>query len=148
MVLTSKRHARPTTKAPNDDPDPVGFGTTLAQMIAELQDAYRARLHAFLRKFLLVQLAPAVRRHIFATVKAQGGPVTFDFRITFYPPDASSFFRAVGALKTPSGDPADEAEADPQPDAAERGPYVISIFGEKVPVSRLKTKRRRFGRRR
>ena len=71
---------------PTDDPDPVGFGTTLAEMIAELQDAYRARLHAFLRKFTLVTLAPAVRRHIFAVVKAQGGPVTFDFRITLFPP--------------------------------------------------------------
>ena len=148
MVLTSKRRARPTTMVPTDDPDPVGFGTTLAEMIAELQDAYRARLHAFLRKFTLVTLAPAVRRHIFAVVKAQGGPVTFDFRITFHPPDASGFYLAVGALKTPGGEPADEAEPDQQPDAAERGPYIISLFGEKIPASRLKAKRRRFGLRR
>jgi hypothetical protein len=115
-------------------------------MIAGLQHAYRARLHAFLRKFTLVTLAPAVRRHIFAAVTAQGRPVAFDFRITFYPPDASGFFRAVGVLKMPSGE-VDEDQLDEQPDTAERGPYVTSIFGEKIPASRLKTKRRRFGRR-
>ena len=54
MALTSKKRARPTTKSPNDGPDPLGFGATLAEIIAELQDAYRARLHAFLRKFTLV----------------------------------------------------------------------------------------------
>ena len=51
----SKKVTRPTTKALNDDPDPVGFGTTLAEIIAKLKDAYRARLHAFLRVFLLVR---------------------------------------------------------------------------------------------
>ena len=147
MTLRSKKVARPTSRSPNEVPDPVGFGTTLAETIAALQNAYRARLHAFLRKFTLVTLAPAVRRHIFAAVAAKGRPVSFDFRITFHPPDASGFYRAVGALKTPSGEAADEAEADLQPDAAERGPYVTSIFGEKMPASRLKTKRRRFGRR-
>ena len=43
MALTSKKRARPTTKSPNDGLDPVGFGATLAEIIAELQDAYRAR---------------------------------------------------------------------------------------------------------
>jgi hypothetical protein len=146
MVLSLKKRARPTTEAPNDEPDPVGFGTTLAEMIAELQRAYRARLHAFLRKFLLLQLAPAARRQVFAAVAAQGRPVTFDFKITLHPPDASGFCRAVGVLKMPSGE-VDEDQLDEQPDAAERGPYVNSIFGEKIPASRLKTKRRRFGRR-
>ena len=148
MTSKLKKVARPTTKAPNDSPDPVGFGTSLAHMIAELQHAYRARLHAFLRKFTLLQLSPAVRRSIFAAVTAQGRPVSFDFRITFYPPDASGFLRAVGALKTPSGERGDEDQLDEQPDAAERGRYVTSIFGEKIPASRLKTKRRRFGLRR
>ena len=75
MALTSKKRARPTTKSPNDGLDPVGFGATLAEIIAELQDAYRARLHAFLRMFLLLGLAPAVRRSIFAAVTARGRPV-------------------------------------------------------------------------
>ncbi len=56
MALTSKKVARPTTRRLNEEPDPVGFGTTLAEIIAELKDTYRARLHAFLRVFLLVKL--------------------------------------------------------------------------------------------
>jgi hypothetical protein len=64
MPLTSKKVSRPTTRSPNEDLDPVGFGTTLAEIVAELKDAYRARLHAFLRVFLLVRLAPAVLRLI------------------------------------------------------------------------------------
>ena len=64
MALTSKKRARPTTKSPNDGPDPVGFGTTLAQIIAELQDAYRARLHAFLRKFLSSTRAGRAPAHL------------------------------------------------------------------------------------
>ena len=147
MALTSKKRARPTTKSPNDGPDPAGFGATLAEIIAELQDAYRARLHAFLRKFTLVTLASAARRHIFAVVTAQGRPVSFDFRITFYPPDASGFYRAVGALKTPVAELWDDDQPEKEPDAPEQ--YVTTIFGEQVPASLLKTGRwRRIGRRR
>ena len=142
-----KKVTRPTTKAPNDGPDPLGFGATLAEIIAELQDAYRVRLHAFLRKFTLVRFEPAARRHIFAVVTAQGRPVSFDFRITFYPPDASGFYRAVGALKTPVAELTAETEPDEESDAPE--PYVTTIFGEQVPASLLKTGRwRRIGRRR
>jgi hypothetical protein len=86
MKSMSKKGARPTTQALNGGPDPVGFARVLAEIIAELQDAYRARLHAFLRMFPLLRLAPAVRRSIFAAVTARGRPVSFDFRITFYPP--------------------------------------------------------------
>ena len=146
MALTSKKRARPTTKSPNDGLDPVGFGATLAEIIAELEDAYRARLHAFLRKFTLVTLASAARRHIFAVVTAQGRPVSFDIRITFYPPDASGFYRAVGALKTPVAGLWDDDQPDEESDAPEQ--YVTTIFGEQVPASLLNTKRRRGGRRR
>ena len=76
MPLTSKKAVRPTTRSSNEDPDPVGFGTTLAEIIAELQDAYRARLHAFLLKSLLVRLDAAERRSIFAAVTARGRPST------------------------------------------------------------------------
>ncbi len=149
MKSTSKKVARPTTRRPNEDPDPVGFGRVFAEIFSKLEDAYRARLRAFLRMFLLVKLAPAVRRRIFAAVTARGRPVDVDFRITFHPPDASGFFRVVGALKTPSADLSDEDQPDEQPDAPEDGPYLISMFtGKPIPVSRLKTGRRRFGRRR
>jgi hypothetical protein len=124
----------------------VGFGTTLTEIIAELKDAYRARLHSFLRVFLLVRLDAAVRRRIFAAVTARGRPVSFDFRITFYPPDASGFYRAVGALKTPVAELWDDDQPDEESDAPER--YVTTIFGEQVPASLLNTKRRRGGRRR
>jgi hypothetical protein len=149
MALTSKKGARPTTKALNDDPDPVGFGRVFAEIYAKLEEAYHAQLRAFLRRNLLVGgLAPAVRRRIFAAVTARGRPVDADFRITFYPPDASGFFRADGALKTPVAELTAETEPDEESDAPERGPYITTLFGEKLPASRLKTRRGRFGRRR
>ena len=149
MTSKSRKVARPTTRSPNEDPDPVGFGTTLAEMIAGLQDAYRARLQAFLRKFTLLQLSPAVRRSIFAVVTARGRPVTFDIRITFYPPDASGFYRAVGALETSSAELWDEQSSDQEPDDPEYGPYVHSIFS-KEPVRMRRPKRgwRKLGQRR
>jgi hypothetical protein len=147
MPLTSKKVSQPTTRSANEDPDPVGFGTTLSEIIAELKDAYHARLRSFLLKFLLVRLDAEVRRRIFAAVTARGRPVDVDFRITFYPPDASGFFRADGALKTPVADLWDEDQPDEQPDAPEDGPYIKDLFGDLIPVSRLKTGRRKFGRR-
>ena len=146
MPLTSKKLARPTTKRPNEDPDPVGYGTILAEMIAKLQDAYHARLHAFLRVFLLVRLAPAVLRSIFDAATTQGGPVSFDLRITVYPRNASGFFRVVGALKTPVAELWDDDQPDEESDAPEQ--YVTSIFGKQVPASLLKTGRGRGVRRR
>jgi hypothetical protein len=146
MKSTSKKGARPTTKALNDDPDPLGFGTTLAEIIAELKDAYRARLHAFLRVFLLVRLAPAVLRTIFDAATTQGGPVSFDLRITVYPRNALGFFRVVGALKTPPAELSDDDWPDEESDAPEQ--YVTTIFGKQVPASLLKTGRGRGVRRR
>ena len=93
MTLTSKKFARPTTTAPNDGPDPVGL---LPALVAELKDAYHAQLRALLRKFLLVRLEAAVRRRILEAGTAQGGPVSFDLRITVHPRDASGFARVVG----------------------------------------------------
>jgi hypothetical protein len=138
-----KKFARPIARTLKEDSDPLGFA-------AKLGEAYHAQLLAFLRKNLIVGgLAPAVRRSIFAAVTARGRPVSFDFRITFYPPDASGFYRADGALKTPVAELTAETEPDEQADAPEDGPYLISMFtGKPIPVSRLKTGRRRFGRRR
>jgi hypothetical protein len=137
MALTTKKFARPTTTAPNDGPDPLGL---LPALSAKLKEAYYVRLRAFLLKFLLVRLEAAVRRRILEAGTAQGGPVSFDLRITVHPRDALGFARVVGALKT------DEDQPDEQP--AEDGPYINTLFGERVPVSHLKTGRRRFGRRR
>jgi hypothetical protein len=64
MTLKSKKVAQRTTQTPNEDPDPMGFGTTLAELVAELKDAYHTQLRAFLLKFLLVRLEAAVRRRI------------------------------------------------------------------------------------
>jgi hypothetical protein len=143
MALISKKRARPTSRTPREEPDPVGFGTTLAEMIAELKDAYRARLHAFLRAFLLVRLAPAALRSVLDAATTQGGPVSFDLRITVHPRNASGFFRVVGELKPPS----DELSDEDLPDEPEY--YVHSIFS-KEPVRMRRPKRgwRRFGRRR
>jgi hypothetical protein len=147
MRSTSQKVSRPTTRSPNEDPDPVGFGTTLAEIIADVQDAYHARLRAFLLKYLLVRLDAAVRRRIFAAVTARGRPVDVDFRITFYPPDASGFFRADSALKTPVADLWDEDQPDEQPHDPEYGPWINGFFG---PVRARRPKRgwRRGGRRR
>jgi hypothetical protein len=148
MALISKKGARPTTKALNDDPDPVGFGRVFAEIYAKLEEAYQARLRVFLLKFLLVKLKPAVRRSIFAAVTARGRPVSFDFRITFYPPDASGFYRAVGALKTPSAELWDEHSPDEEQDDPE-GVYITSLFtGKPVWVARPKRGWRKLGRRR
>ncbi len=117
----------------------MGFGKAFAEISTQLEEAYHARLRAFLRVFLLVRLAPTVLRYMLDAATTQGGPVSFDLRITVYPRNAWGFFRVVGALKT------DEDQPDEQP--AEDGPYINTLFGEKVPVSRLKTGRRRFGRR-
>jgi hypothetical protein len=143
MTLKSKKVTRPTIRTPKEDADPLGFA-------AKLAEAYHAQLRAFLRRNLLVGgLAPAVHRRIFAAVTARGRPVDVDFRITFYPPDASGFFRADGALKTPVAELTAEPRPDQQPDDPEEGPYLISLFtGKPIPVSRLKTGRGRGGRRR
>ena len=141
MTLKSKKVTRPTIRTPKEDADPLGFA-------AKLAEAYHAQLRAFLRRNLLVGgLAPAVHRRIFAAVTARGRPVDVDFRITFYPPDASGFFRADGALKTPPADLWDEDQPDEQPHDPEYGPWINGFFG---PVRARRPKRgwRRGGRRR
>ena len=115
---------------------------------AQLKQAYHAQLRALLRKFLLVGgLAPAVRQSIFVAVTARGRPVSVDFRITFYPPDASGFFRADGELITPVAELAAEAEPAKQVDDPE---YVDvqGLFGETVRMRRPKGGWRNRGRRR
>jgi hypothetical protein len=99
MTLKSRKLVRPTSRTPKEDADPLGLFPALSE---QLKQTYDAEVRAFLRKFLLVGgLAPAVRRSISAAVTARGRPVRVDFRITFYPPDASGFFRADGELITP-----------------------------------------------
>jgi hypothetical protein len=76
-----------------------------------------------------------------------GQHVTVDLKIAFRPGNASGIAVVVRELDTSSATLADEAEPDQQPDAPGDGPYIIGLFGQPIPVSRLKTRRRRFGRR-
>jgi hypothetical protein len=141
MTLKSKKSARPIARTPKEDADPLGFA-------AKLTEAYHAQLRAFLRRNLLVGgLAPAVRRRIFAAVTARGRPVDVDFRITFYPPNASGFFRADGKLETSLAEISDEHLPDQQPDDPEYGPWINGLFG---PVRARRPKRgwRKLGHRR
>jgi hypothetical protein len=91
MKSTSKKGARPTTKALNDDPDPLGFA-------AKLEEAYYAQLHAILRKNLIVGLPPPVLRRIVDVGTAQGEPVTVPLTITVHPREASGFALVFGEL--------------------------------------------------
>jgi hypothetical protein len=88
---------------------------------------------------------------VFVKVDAGTGPgvhVTFDLEITVRPGSARGTSHVPGAGETPCAALADEAEPDQQPDDPGEGPYIVTLFGKRVPVSQLKTRRRRFGRRR
>jgi hypothetical protein len=137
---------RPPIRTPHPDTDPLGFAQVLAETSAQLQEAYYAQLRAFLRKFVFVGFEPAVRRSIFAAVTARGRPVSVDFRITFYPPDASGLFRAGGELITPVAELA-EAEPAKQVDDPEYVDYK-GLFGQTVRMHRPKGGWRKRGRRR
>jgi hypothetical protein len=146
MTLKSRKLVRPTSRTPKEDADPLGLFPALSE---QLKQTYDAEVRAFLRKFLLVGgFAPAVRRSISAAVTARGRPVRVDFRITFYPPDASGFFRADGELITPVAELAPEAERDEQSDDPEYGPQFMGLFGEPVRVHRPKGGWGKRGRRR
>jgi hypothetical protein len=93
MTLTSKKRARPTTRAPQKDADPLGFA-------AKLADAYQEWLRSLLRDCLLVSLKPPVLRRIADVGTAQGEPVTIPLAITVHPRDASGFALVVGELDT------------------------------------------------
>jgi hypothetical protein len=80
-------------------------------------------------------------------VEINAGPgqhVTVDLKIAFRPGIAG----VVRELDTLSAELSDEHSSDQQPDASGDGPYIFGLFGMPIPVSRLKTRRRRFGRRR
>src|SRR5271166_6458499 len=98
LALPSKPGVRPPIRTTHADADPLGLFPALSE---QLKQTYYAQVRGLLRKFLLVGgLAPAVRRSISAAVTAQGGPVSFDVTLTFYPPDASGFARVIGELIT------------------------------------------------
>ena len=140
MALTSKtKLPRSTTRKPNENPDPLGFA-------AKLEEAYQEWLRALLRDNLIGKLKPAKLRGVVAAGTARGQPVSFPLTITVDPGDASGFARVVGKLETPVAELAAEAEPEEQPDASE--PYIIGLFGDKIPLSRIKPKRRRGSRRR
>ena len=113
-----KQVARPTTRTPLDGPDPLGFGTKLAKIIAEMQAAYRAPLRASLHELLLVEFSPDARRRMLDAPTARGGPVSFLAKIIMYPDDASGFRRAVGTLLRITGDsPIPESDEEPDDDS-------------------------------
>ena len=88
---------------------------------------------------------------VFVEVDAGTGPgvhVTVDFKIAFRPGSAGGTSHVAGARETPSAELSDEQLPDQQFDAPGDGPYIVTLFGKRVPVSQLKTRRRRFGRRR
>jgi hypothetical protein len=76
-----------------------------------------------------------------------GVDVTVDLKIAFRPGSASGIAGVVRELDTSSAELSDEHSSDQQPDASGDGPYIFGLFGQPIPVSRLKTRRRRFGRR-
>jgi hypothetical protein len=105
--------ARPTTRTPLDGPDPLGFGTKLAEM----QAAYRAPMCESLHELLLVEFSPDSRRRMLDAPTARGGPVSFLAKIIMYPDDASGFRRAVGTLLRITGDsPIPESDEEPDDD--------------------------------
>ena len=63
-----------------------GFRNKTHQDLCGLQEAYRAQILAFSRKFLPVRFPPAVRRRMVEAVIAQGRPIDFDIRMTAGPP--------------------------------------------------------------
>ena len=138
----SKQRARPPLQS--QDPDRVGFAQVIAEISAQLEEAYYAQLRAFLRKFVLVEFEPAERLRIRAAETTEDGPVTFLVALTVHPRDASGFPRLVGRLATPFEEP----QPDEPPEAAEDGEYIRGLFGDEIPVSQLKQVRRNKGRRR
>ena len=126
----------------------MGFGRKIAEIIAELKDAYHARLHACLRRFVLVRFEPAVHRRVVDAGTNHGGPVSFPATITVYPRDATGFAPVVGEQETSLAELSDEHSPDEQPDDPEYGPYFIGLFGEPVRMRRPKRGWRGRGRRR
>jgi len=142
-VAAAQKVARPPIKPPNPDSDPVGFAQVLAQTSTQLAEAYQEQLRAFLRKFDLVKFEPAVRQRIRAAETASGGPTTFLVALTVDRRGTSGFSRLVGRLATPFEEP----PPDEPPKAVEDGKYIRGLFGDKIPLSRLKPARRSKGRR-
>jgi hypothetical protein len=147
MPSKSKTLARPTSRAQSQSTDPLGFAPLLAEISAQLEEAYQERLHDLLRQHLLVRFESAVLQRIVDGGTAQEWPVTLPATLIVYPRDASGFVRVDGALETPAKRSA-KSQADNQ-DGPEYGPWMKSIFGgEFVRARRPKRGWRNRGRRR
>ena len=131
MTSPLKKLAQPTTRKPNEDPDPLGFA-------AKLEEAYQEWLRALLRDNLIVKLKPAKLRGVVAAGTARGQPVSFPLTITVDPGDASGFARVVGKLETPVAELAAEAEPDEQSDDPDYGPPFIGLSESKFVRADLK----------
>ncbi len=96
-------------------------------LYAKLAEAYHVRLRAFLRRFLLVSLEPAVLRGIVDAGTTHGGPVSFPLTITVHPRDAKGFARVVGKLETPPVELSDEHLPDEQEEYSTDETYIYDV---------------------
>ena len=143
MPMKSQNLPRSTNRTRSQSVDPLGFGKVLDEIDGELAQAYYARVHAFLEKYIIVGFAPAAHQRILAAATSRG-PAALATGLKVHPRDASGFARVDGALLSDALADADQLEE--QSDASE--PYFIGLFGDKIPLSRIKPKRRRGSRRR
>ena len=142
-MTSTKKFARPTIQTPNEDPDPVGFAGMFPQFLAMLEQAYRARLRPFLRRFVLVRFDPAVHRRLLDEATARGQPITYYPAITVHPRGATGFARVVGKVETWPAGAWEDPPADQQSDDPEEEPYMLGLFtGEKIPLSAFKEMKR------
>ena len=82
---------------------------------------------------------------IYVEVDAGAGQrVTFDIKIAVPRRSASDFAPVVGELETPSAELWDQRSPDEEQDDPADGPYIVTLFGKRVPVSQLKPGRRRL----
>ena len=142
MPMKSKQLPRPANGARSQSVDPLGFGKVLDEIDGELAQAYYARVHAFLEKYIIVGFAPAAHQRILAAATRRGGPAALATGLKVHPRDASGFARVDGALLSDVLADADQLEE--QSDASE--PYFIGLFGDKIPLSQIKPFKPKRGR--
>jgi hypothetical protein len=135
VVRAKKAVRRPTTRTPLDGPDPLGFGTKLAKIIAEMQAAYRAPMCESLHELLLVEFSPDARRRMLDAPTARGGPASFLAKIIMYPDDASGFRRAVGTLLRITGDSPIPESDEQDDDDLEDEPLTIDTCRDPISKS-------------
>jgi hypothetical protein len=134
-----KHGARPTARTPLDVPDPLGFGARLAELVAEMQDAYQAPLRAPLHELLLVSFSPTSLRRMLDAPAARDRPFGFLAKIVMYPGDANGFCRAVGTLlRITALSPIAESDEHPDDDDSEDPPFMTDTCRNPISKSDYK----------